>query len=308
MPTSPGDYLRYYNAIPFDGVTGRKNIHLTGYRSSFKGDANTEESRKSTYYDLRNFILKRKRYKDGENGATHVFTEDGTMFSDLLKPLPSVKIDMSMLQAMFQGVGRPRDFRDLFRVIDVYLTRAWIDEEHFQKLGWDKFVFRDKDGKKTDENWYCAPWEVQHFADSLLGIDCRGFVGAYLNEQRPNIRDTKNDMSFSIDSYNKGPASFHINKNGGQFRRIDDPAEVRQGDIMIKCSAGGSRHVAMINRVGVAHGNRIWIESAESRGSTGLACLSGDLVRLKNKHQDAKNDRNWQHKGSQYNFILRPKV
>ena len=293
MPMSPGDYLQKYKSIAVDGVLGRQNVELTGYRSSFKGDENTKQARKRTYYDLRNFILKRKRYAGGANGASHSWSASGTLNSDLLQPVPHVQVNIEMLQAMFQGVGRPADFKALLRVIDVYLTRAEIDEDHFSYLGWSKF------------KWLDVPWDIQQFADALLGIDCRGFVGAYLNENQPHIRDTKKDMSFSIDSYNKGPASFHKNKKGGQFIRIDDPDEIRSGDIMIKCSDGGSRHVALIDKVGMAKGNRIWIKTAESRGSTGLAPRTGDLIRLHSKHQDGQNDRNWQHDGAKYNFVLR---
>lgn len=296
MPISPGTYLQRYEAIPLDGVMGRQNIRLTGYRSSFKGDGKTCEARKRTYYDLRNFILKRKRYSDGANGASHTYDQSGTFKSDLLKPTGTVVFDIDWLQPMFQGVGRPADFQRLFKIIDVYLTRADIDDDHFQWLGWTAF------------GWLYVPYDVQHFADELLGIDCRGFVGAYLNEHQPQLRDTKKDMSFSIDSYNRGCANFHKTKKGGQFIRIDEPADVRSGDILIKCNKGdGKRHVALVDMVGTVRGMGVNILTAESRGSSGLQPKAGELIRLSAKYRTGQNDRNWRHQGAEYNFILRPR-
>ena len=113
--------MRSYTSISVDGICGREYICLTGYRSSFKGDGSTKEARQRTYGDLRKFILKRDRYAGGANGAEHEW-KDGVLSSPVLQPTSHVAFDLSILQAMFQGVGRPADFKKVLRAVDVYLT------------------------------------------------------------------------------------------------------------------------------------------------------------------------------------------
>ncbi|MEM1162728.1 MAG: hypothetical protein AAGJ28_17515 [Pseudomonadota bacterium] len=301
MPETPGAYLQKYKGISFQGVMGHESIHITKYRSSMKNDDSTGDVREKSYWDLRNFIKKRgDNYGSGKNGAIHAFTDSGHFYSDLLAPMPYVHVDLDILRAMFTGVGRPQDFKPLLRVIDVYLTRAEISEKRFKELGWTKF------------GWDMVPFSVQEYANQLLGVDCRGFVGAYLRDNYPKIRDTKNDMSFSIDSYNKGNASYqNYDKKkpwGKAFRRVDDPAEVRPGDLLVKCNNGDKkRHVSVIHSVGLADSMGVQATTAESRGGKGLCQLTDRLRRLKKKHQSGKNDRNWEHHGCHYNFVLSPR-
>lgn len=288
MPESPSTYKKRYLPISYDGCNGRKHIFLTKYRSSFSGN----EFRKHAFYDLRNFIRKSGRFEEGKNGANHIWTSSGWMFSPLLKPLPWVYIDLSILQPMFQGVGRPKDWGNALRAVDVYLETVEMSSHQLKLMGW-QYVSRDR---QDYANWY-------------FGLDCRGFVGAYLREIYPHIKDTAKDMSFSIDSYNKAPGNFHTSKKGGSFTRIDDPREVRQCDLLVKCNSGdGKRHVALIDQVGIATSMSVMVKTAESRGGVGLCHKYDELRRLNKSHKSGQNDRNWKHSGAHYNFVLRPKL
>ncbi|MEM7189182.1 MAG: hypothetical protein AAF439_06195, partial [Pseudomonadota bacterium] len=77
MPETPGAYLSKYKAITFQGCWKHEKIAITKYRSSMKNDDNTGEIRDDAYWDLRNFIKKRGRYKNGANGASHTLTDSG---------------------------------------------------------------------------------------------------------------------------------------------------------------------------------------------------------------------------------------
>ena len=288
MPESPSAFRRKYLNISFDGVLGQQRISLGNYRSSFSGN----EFRKNAYKDLRDFIKQRGRYAGGANGASHVWSSSGHMYSDLLEPMPYVHVDTSILKSMFQGVGRPQNFKNVLRAVDVYLTRVEMTDKHMTKL-----------------DWSYIPWSVQEYANAFFGTDCRGFVGAYLRENYPGVKDTAKDMSFYIDGYNKHPASFHTRKKGGSFERIDKPEDVRPHDVLVKCDKGdGKRHVAIIDSVGNATSMGVVVKTAESRGSKGLCELHGELRRTKKEHQNGQNARNWKHHGAEYNFVLRPKA
>ena len=59
-------------------------------------------------------------------------------------------------------------------------------------------------------------------------------MGAYLRENFPAVKDTAKDMTFYIDGYNKNPGEFNVRTKGGSFSRIDDPREIRPGDLLVK--------------------------------------------------------------------------
>ena len=287
MPETPAAYKKRYLPINFDSATGRKHIFVMKYRSSFSGN----EFRKAALKDLRHFIKKEGRFEGGANGATHEY-EAGIITSPLLRPTNTSQIDLSILKVMFQGVGRPSDFLNVLRAADLYLQCVEMDDDQLKKMGWGH-VIRDH----------------QEYTNYYLGLDCRGFVGAYLRENYPNVKDTAKDMSFLIDAYNGSPGNFHENTKGGSFTRIDDPREIRQGDLLLKCDNGdGKRHVAIVETAGTATKMRVHVKTTESRGGIGLCHKYDDLRRTSTTWKDGANDRNWKHYGTLYNFVLRPKL
>lgn len=287
MPETPSAYRKRYMPISFDSTSGRKHIFVRKYRSSFSGN----EMRKQALKDLRHFITRKGRFEGGANGAKHSYSA-GIITSPLLQPSGTSQIDLGILKAMFQGVGRPSDFLNVLRAADLYLQCVEMDADQLKLMGWSEVV-RDL---QDYTNWY-------------LGLDCRGFVGAYLRENYPNVKDTAKDMSFYIDGYNKAPGNFHNDPKGGNFTRIDDPREIRQGDLLVKCDNGdGKRHVAIVDTVGNATKMRVTVKTAESRGGIGLCHKYDDLRRQSAHWKSGANDRNWKHSGALYNFVLRPKL
>ena len=188
---------------------------------------------------------------------------------------------------MFQGVGRPVDFLNILKLADLYLCTADWDDDQMTALGWSHRMV-----------------DLQNWADWYVGTDCRGFVGAYLNEAYPHIKDG-NDLSFSIDSYDD---HYTFNEYGSAFRRIDDAREVAQGDLLVKCSLGGGRHVAVVDQVlGSGPSQSVRIRTAGSRGGKGLCQLTGYLSRLHVSHVKNKSVRQWKHYGTEYSLVLKPR-
>lgn len=285
MPETPESYLKRYLPISVDGICGRTYVEIRTYKSSF-ASANGKY-RKAAYEDFRDFVTRTGKYADDDHGADHVYWGQGWVYSARMYPTHWAWIDLDSLKAMFQGVGRPEDFRRILRLADLYLGTADWDAGQMKDLGWSNRMF-----------------SLQQWADWYIGTDCRGFVGAYLNEAYPHIKDG-NDLSFSIDSYDD---YYTFNETGTSFRRIDDAREVARGDLLVKCSLGGGRHVAVVDQVlGSASSQSIRIRTAESRGGKGLCQLTGYLSRLHTNHVENKQVRQWKHYGCEYSLVLKPR-
>lgn len=288
MPVTPDRYKDRYLPVTFSGCAGRgqQQVHIRTYLSSFASANATYRER--AYKDLRRFILREAPYDDPASGAEHYYWGSGWVFSTDLRPTPWAWIDLGLMKSHFQGTGRPIDKERIMRMVDLYLHTANMDTDH---LGW---------GKKLKSR--------QDYADWYMGLDCRGFVAAYLDTQYPAVR-LPEGPGFSIDSYNKGAYGFHKNKKGSSFTRIDKVGDVRVGDLLVKCNAGdGRRHVALVNSVGAAGSKSVTVTTAESASSKGGLCnKTSTLTRIRTSHSSEPNVRHWKHAGVEYNFVLQPR-
>lgn len=310
MPLKPTLYLQRYKPVAYERCSYRPMgfAHIASYRSSFKNGSGRHKAQK----DLTHFFTRSGRFDGGANGADHDYISGGFIMSPHLTPNPWMEFPTERIKQMFQGIGRPIDFAALLKLVDLYLFTASFDEPALKALGWPR-----------------APKDATEYCDWFFGLDCRGFVGAYLSEEYPHIKDTATDFSFYIDGYAK---IFKTEKApyGSAFTRVDDPKDVTEGCLLVKVDAEtdegerSGRHVALIDTVsGTATAKTVYIKTAESRGHSdtrtvapgddsemaieGPMSLEGVLTRLTDAHKGGDKDRNWKHRGCNYNLVLKPR-
>lgn len=279
MSTSPLDYLAQYKPIQFSGCgnQGQKSIRINRYVS---GDVMSDNSyRQKAYLDFKHFIFKTNEYEDGKRGAGDHSYQSGidTLFASDLKPVPFHYCPWDDVRQGFQGKGTPARKGRMLKLLDYYLRHAEIAPA---SLGWGKVV--------TD---------LQEYVDYYIGMDCNGFVGAYLEENCPGCNLNNN---IDIDSFGE---YYGTHSSGGRFKRIDDPKAIRTGDVLIrKRVQGSSRHVALVESVLSSSTGKARLVLAESVGGSGLCSNTTDLVKLSTT---TTSGRNWKRGSKEYDAVLR---
>ena len=265
MAEKPLKYLSRYKPINFPGCgsQGSLSVSINRYTSGDVQSAN--QYRRAAYNDLIDFLLKRtsltQRYKDGANGAgDHYYSEaTGFLLADDLKPVSFHYCPLSYIRDAFQGKGTPRRFSLVLKVCDYYLQHANMQ---LSRLGW---------GAKVTQ--------LQEYVDYYIGMDCNGFVGAYLEENFPGTGIKNNiDIDSLGSTFGKGGAS-----TGARFTAIEDPRQIKSRAILVRRRvSGGSRHIALVDDVsGVATSKQAQLKLAESRGGDGLSSRTVTFKKIK---------------------------
>jgi hypothetical protein len=280
MAVKPLAYMKGYKPVSFPGCgsQGTKYVHITKYVS---GDVMSPESfRTKAFKDLKAFIFQTGRYEGGAHGAGkhYYFADSGYLNAADLRPIPFLLCPWDDVRQVFQGKGTPARFTRALQLCDYYLRHAEIDPG---KLGWGRVV--------TD---------LQEYAGYYIGMDCNGFVGAYLEENFPGSAVSKNIDIDSIGNY------YGKNENGDHFKRIDDVTKIQTSDILVRRRIGEStRHIALVESVISASGNKAILLIAESRGGDGLASRTETLTKM----SKPDGTRHWTLGSKQYDAVIRSK-
>jgi hypothetical protein len=180
------------------------------------------------------------------------------------------------VRQVFQGKGTPARYARVLQLCDYYLAHAKIDAS---KLGWGRLV--------TD---------LQEYVDYYIGMDCNGFVGAYLEENFPGSGVSKNIDIDSIGTY------YGTHASGAHFSRIDDPTKIQAHDILVRRRIDGStRHIALVESVLSASSSQASLLIAESRGGDGLASRTETLTKM----SKPSGTRHWTLGSKQYDAVIR---
>ena len=217
MAMQPSLFESKYKPITVHTLNGTEFIPVSTYLS---GEPRHKKFNGAALADLRWFLTKRDRYKDGRNGADRHTWDDksgllafGLVGPDYFKPWLHVEITWKELQLGFYGKGTPDRMRRILQVVDFYLKTADI---RLSRVYWNSVM------------------ELKDYAHYYLGLDCNGFTGAFLETQYPSLGINGGD---------------HINYLDGKLKKRANLAEVRPGDILSREGGGGTRHVAMINSI-----------------------------------------------------------
>jgi hypothetical protein len=283
MPERPLTYMSRYKPVQFAGCgsQGQKYIHLNAYIS---GDVMAGESfRKKAYLDIKRFIHGTDRYAGGKHGAADhtYFTDTAFLVAPSIKPIPFHYCPWDDVRQAFQGKGTPVRFARALKLCDYYLQRADID---IAKLGWGRRV--------TD---------LQEYADYYIGLDCNGFVGAYLEDNLPGSGVVGNIDIDSIGNYYKDKTS------GTHFTRIDDPKLIKRSDILVRRKVSSdpsavTRHIALVEDViGTPTSSSVKLLLAESTGGSGLSSRTETLTKITKNSRD----RNWKLGTREYDAVIR---
>lgn len=278
MATKPLAYMKRYQPVPFPGCgsQGQKYVRINRYIS---GDVMSPASyRTKAYKNLRSFVFRTGQYEGGVRGAKdhYYFSDTGYLQASDLKPSVYLYCPWDDVRQCFQGKGTPARYARVLQLCDYYLRHADID---ISALGWGRRV--------TD---------LQEYADYYIGMDCNGFVGAYLEENFPGSGVSKNIDIDSIGKY------FGDNASGAHFTRIDDATRIQTSDILVRRRIdGSSRHIALVESVISASSGKATLLIAESRGGDGLASRTEALVRM----SKATGTRHWTLGGKQYDAVIR---
>ena len=203
--------------ITVHGVSGTQRVSVRNYLS---GSPWNKKFNRAVLWDLRCFLAKKERYKDGAHGADHHYWDDkdGLNAYDLAGSgyfLSWLYVPMSwkQLQFAFYGKGTPDDFRNALRIIDYYLLYAQM---RLSAVHWNYRM------------------SLADYAKWYLGMDCNGFTGSYLKTFYPELGIGPND---------------DINYLDTKLKKRGDLEDVRSGDILSREGGSGTRHVAMIDAV-----------------------------------------------------------
>lgn len=281
MPDRPLDYLARYKPVQFSGsgAQGQKAIRINKYISGDVMSGNT--FRKKAYLDLKHFVFKTDAYAGDKLGSSDhgYFDSTGFLVAPDLRPTPFHYCPWDDVRQGFQGKGTPVRITRVLKLLDYYLRHADIDPT---RLGWGKVV--------TD---------LQEYADYYIGMDCNGFVGAFLEDNCPASGIVGN---IDIDSYGK---HYGTHASGSGFTRIDDPKEIRTGDVLIRRRIDDStRHVALVEQVLDASAGQARLLLVESTGGVGLG---SDTVELKKLAKTTATGRNWKRGSKEYDAVIRSK-
>lgn len=253
MAELPSQFAKRYQPVTVHCLSGTHYVPVERYLS---GEPRKKKYNAAALNDLSRFLHKKGRYKNGAHGADRHSWDSGSglaafglvgtsYFLDWLW----VEITWLQLQLGFYGKGTPSVMRKILQVIDYYLEYADMD---------------------LDQVYWSRKMDLKEYAYWYLGLDCNGFVGAYLETYFPALGITGNS---------------HINYWDNKLKKRKDLAEVRSGDILSREGGGGTRHVAMINAVfGVPGptGDKLSVEVTHSSGSNnGLGTQKYTLKQLK---------------------------
>jgi hypothetical protein len=215
MPERPSLFAKRFTPITVQGVSGTQHVEVKSYLS---GSPWNKKFNRAVLWDLRCFLKRRERYKDGAHGADHHSWHNdrgldayGVGGSSYFTEWLTVPMTWKQLQLAFYGKGTPEDFRNALTIIDYYLFYA---DMHLSSVHWSRKV------------------TLAEYAGWYLGIDCNGFTGAYLKTFFPGLGIGPND---------------HINYLDSKLKKRADLAEVQPGDILSREGGSGTRHVAMID-------------------------------------------------------------
>jgi hypothetical protein len=281
MSGMPLKYMGFYRPLQFTGCSGQgqKYARINKYIS---GDGMSSNAfRKKAYLDFKQFVEGKERYADGANGAAghRYFADTGYLVAVDLRPVPFHYCPWADVRQGFQGKNTPARMNRVVKMLDYYLLHAEIDPA---VLGWGKVV--------TD---------LQEYVDYYIGMDCNGFVGAWLEENRPASGIVHN---IDIDSYGYFYGKLD-NEKGSGFTRIDDPTAIRAGDVLIRRRIDGStRHIALVEQVTGSSSKQAQLLLAESTGGSGLG--SNSVVFKKLAKADA-DGRRWKRGEKLYDAVLR---
>ncbi|GAB4524714.1 MAG: hypothetical protein Tsb0019_26740 [Roseibium sp.] len=217
MVMQPSIFAKQYKPITVHALGGTEYVNVESYLS---GEPRNKTFNAAALADLRRFLTKRDRYKDGKNGADLHSWDDksglvafGLVGPDYFKPWLWVDITWKDLQLGFYGKGTPERMRKILQVVDFYLKTADI---RLSRLHWNYVM------------------GLQEYAKYYLGLDCNGFCGAFLETQYPALGIDGGD---------------HINYLDGRLKKRASLAEIRPGDILSREGGGGTRHVSMVNSI-----------------------------------------------------------
>lgn len=281
MAERPLDYLRRYQPVQFAGcgTQGQKSIHVRSYVS---GDVMSGNAfRKKAYLDVKRFVERSDRYAADAFGSAHhrYDTDTGYLVAPDLKPIPFHHCPWVDVRQAFQGKGTPVRMARVLKLLDYYLRHAQINPA---QLGWGKVV--------TD---------LQEYVDYYIGLDCNGFVGAWLEDNQPGSGSTGNIDIDSIGSY------YNHKTSGSHYTRIDDPREIRTGDVLVRRRIGDStRHVALVETVNAASSTEASLLLAEATGASGLGT---NQVVLKKLASPTGTGRHWKRGDKEYDAVIRSK-
>lgn len=217
MVMQPSIFEKQYKPITVHTLGGTEYVNVQSYLS---GEPRNKKFNAAALQDLRWFLTKRDRYKNGKNGADQHSWDDksgllafGLVGPDYFKPWLWVDITWKDLQLGFYGKGTPERMRRILEVIDFYLKTAEIS---LSRVHWNYVM------------------SLQEYAKYYLGLDCNGFTGAFLETQYPSLGIKGGD---------------HINYLDGKLKKRTAFADIKPGDILSWEGGGGTRHVAMINSI-----------------------------------------------------------
>jgi len=281
MPDRPLKYLGRYKPLQFSGCggQGQKSIRINSYIS---GDVMSNNLfRKKAYVDVKAFIFKTDRYAGGAAGANehYYFSDTEFLMGGDMSPIPFHYCPWDDVRQAFQGKGTPTRMTRAVKLLDYYLRHAQIDPG---ELGWGKVVT-----------------SLQEYVDYYIGMDCNGFVGAFLEENCPGSGISGN---IDIDSYGK---YYGTNTSGSGFTRIEKPEDIRTGDILIRRRIGDeSRHVALVEQLNSATSKEAKLLLAESTGGSGLG---SNTITFKKLPKTTAEGRNWKRGEKEYDAVIRSK-
>ncbi|KZM47662.1 hypothetical protein OA90_24750 [Labrenzia sp. OB1] len=246
----PSIFEKQYKPITVHTLSGTAFVNVQSYLS---GEPRKKQFNGAALNDLRRFLTKKDRYKNGQNGADRHTWDDksglsafGLMGPDYFKPWLWVDITWKDLQLGFYGKGTPERMRRILQVIDFYLRTADIRLSH---VHWNYVM------------------SLEEYAKYYLGLDCNGFTGAYLETQYPSLGIDGGD---------------HINYLDGKLKKRASIAEIKPGDILSREGGGGTRHVAMINSVsGVINSEATSAQVSITQSASSLGGLNTKTYTLK---------------------------
>ncbi len=264
MVMQPSVFERQYKPITVHTLDGTDYVNVQNYLS---GEPRKKKFNAAALQDLRWFLTKRDRYKNGKHGADKHTWDDksgllafGLVGSGYFTPWLWVEITWKELQLGFYGKGTPERMRRILQVIDFYLKTADIS---LSRVHWNYVM------------------SLQEYAKYYLGLDCNGFTGAFLETQYPALGIDGGD---------------HINYLDGKLKKRTSIAEIKPGDILSREGGGGTRHVSMINSVSGIHGPDVKTAQVSiTQSASSLGGLNTKTYTLKKIHE-GPNDKplNWQ--------------